>query len=69
MITGKQYAEGLFSSASDEWETPQDLFDDMDAEFHFTLDAAASDENHKCEKYYTIADDALNKPWGGGVLG
>ena len=56
--------ETLFSSASSEWETPQWLFDSLDSEFHFTLDAAASDQNHKCEKYYTVSDNALKRPWG-----
>ena len=32
----------MFSSAKDDWETPQALFDELDREFHFTLDAAAS---------------------------
>jgi site-specific DNA-methyltransferase (adenine-specific) len=43
----------LFSSASAEWATPQDLFDSLDADFHFTLDAAANDGNHKCGYYLT----------------
>ena len=38
------------------WETPQELFDQLDAEFHFTLDAASSATNHKCQKYYTAED-------------
>ena len=56
---------GLMSSLTDEWETPQDLFDKYDEIYHFTLDAAASDQNHKCPKYYTKADDGLSKMWGG----
>ena len=56
---------GLFTSRTDEWETPQDLFDNLNDQYHFTLDAAASDENHKCERYYTKADDGLSKKWGG----
>lgn len=42
----------LFSKASDEWSTPQDLFDLLDAEFHFGLDAAATAENSKCGSSY-----------------
>lgn len=38
--------DALFSSDKNFWETPQKLFDELDAEFHFTLDVAASDENH-----------------------
>ena len=48
------------------WETPQELFDQLDAEFHFTLDAASSATNHKCQKYYTAEDSAFDHEWGGG---
>lgn len=58
---------GLMSSNTQEWETPQDFFDRLDAEFHFTLDAAATPENAKCERYYTIQDNALWQPWTGIV--
>lgn len=53
----------IYSRKSDEWETPQNLFNDLHNEFNFTLDAAASDELHKCPKYYTIADDGLAQSW------
>ena len=58
----------LFSHNSDEWETPQELFDKLDREFHFSLDACASDENHKCDNYYTIEDDGLDKIWDCGAI-
>lgn len=54
-----------FSSASDNWSTPQDLYDKLNDEFKFTLDPCASDNNHKCIKYYTILDDGLIKDWSG----
>ena len=56
-----------FSSGSDEWETPDDLFDLLSDEFAFTLDACASDENHKVDRYYTKQDDALSRAWTGVV--
>lgn len=55
----------VFSSNKDDWETPQDLFDELDRVYHFTLDAAANEKNHKCRNYYTIEDDGLSKNWGG----
>ena len=42
-----------FSTNSVEWSTPEWFFEKLDEEFHFTLDPCATDENHKCEKYYT----------------
>jgi phage N-6-adenine-methyltransferase len=37
----------------------------LDAEFGFTLDVCATDANAKCERYFTRADDALQKVWEG----
>lgn len=56
-------SNALYSSNSDEWETPQALFDALDAEFGFDMDVAASHENHKKDTYYTIEDDGLAQPW------
>lgn len=53
----------MFSKASDEWETPQWLYDKLDSVFHFTLDPCASHENHKCDKYYTIEENGLLQDW------
>ena len=61
----KMNTKGVFSSQTDEWATPQSLFDELNAEFHFDLDPCATDENHKCAEYYTKADDGLAKNWGG----
>lgn len=38
----------MFSSKDTDWETPQDFFDVLDAEFNFTLDVCAKPENAKC---------------------
>lgn len=50
-------------SGTTQWQTPQFLFELLDAEFHFTLDAAATHNNAKCEKYYTREDNALIQSW------
>lgn len=34
----------MYSSKTDMWETPQYLFDELDSEFHFTLDVCAVEE-------------------------
>lgn len=57
--------EGLFSSNTNEWATPDDFFKELDAEFHFNLDPCCTHENAKCERHYTIDDDGLTKNWGG----
>ena len=55
----------LFSSKSDEWTTPQELYDTLNKEFNFNLDPCATKENHKCYKYYTAETDGLSQNWGG----
>lgn len=52
-------------STSVEWYTPQYLFDQLDREFHFTLDPCTTEESAKCKHYYTIEDNGLSKSWGG----
>ena len=59
--------EVMFSSKTEMWATPQDFFDKLNEEFHFTLDAAAIAENAKCKRYYTPEDDGLFQPWEGVV--
>lgn len=60
---------GLFTSDTPEWGTPQGFFDKLNDEFHFDLDIAASDENHKCDRYYTKETDGLahKNDWSGNV--
>lgn len=60
--------ETLFSSATDEWETPQDVFDRLNAEFHFTLDPCSTDQNAKCRKHYTKEQDGLKQDWSGETV-
>ena len=56
-----------FSSKTDLWATPPHVFDALDAEFSFELDVCASDENAKCARYFTVADDGLAQQWTGVV--
>lgn len=60
MITSAWY-----TSNTDEWATPQKLFDELDAEFHFDLDPCANEQNHKCQTYFTKEQDGLSFDWGG----
>ena len=57
--------KGLFSSNSNEWYTPKDLFDKLDKEFNFTLDPCCTKESALCDKYYTKEDDGLKQDWSG----
>lgn len=58
----------MFSSTTNEWETPQDFFDKLNEEFNFTLDPCATPENAKCKKYYTVKEDGLKQDWQGETV-
>lgn len=55
----------MFSSATDEWYTPIDFYNELNKEFNFNLDPCATDINHKCAKYFTKEDNGLLQSWGG----
>ncbi len=57
------FNRSLFSSQTSEWSTPQDLFDALDAEFHFTLDVCSNRTNHKANPLPTFG--ALLANWTG----
>lgn len=54
-----------FSSQKVEWETPQDFFDLLNAEFQFDLDVCATPENAKASRFFTKEDDGLSQEWRG----
>ena len=58
----------MFSSKSDEWATPQSFFEELNEEFHFTLDPCANSENHKCDKWFNKEQNGLSADWGGDVV-
>lgn len=65
---GKTYPAKMdvhYSSQTDEWATPQDLFDELNAEFGFGLDVCALPSSAKCEKYFTPEVDGLAQEWIG----
>ena len=56
-----------YSSKTDQWETPQNLYDDLDKEFCFSLDVACDSTNQKCVSGLRIdlGVDGLAAQWGG----
>lgn len=55
----------LYSSENEVWETPQDLFNRLNDEFHFDIDVCATPENAKCSKFFSPLDDGLSHDWQG----
>jgi len=62
----KKEKKAMFSHNSDEWHTPKWLFDALNKEFRFSLDAAATPENALVKKFYTKEMNGLEKPWPKG---
>ena len=60
--------EVMFSSKTDQWATPARLFNELNAEFNFTLDPCADEYNHKCAKYFTKEQDGLVQDWSGEIV-
>ena len=56
---------GMMTSNTPEWGTPQWLFDELNAEFHFNLDPCCTHENAKCAKHFTKAENGLKQDWTG----
>ncbi|MBQ7737018.1 MAG: adenine methyltransferase [Oscillospiraceae bacterium] len=52
-------------SKTDLWETPQDLFDRLNSEYHFETDVCALPENAKCPRYFTPDQNGLAQEWTG----
>ena len=57
--------ELMFSSKTDLWETPQELFDKYDAIYRFETDVCALPENAKCKRFFTPEMDGLKQEWTG----
>jgi len=54
----------LFSKATDEWLTPDNIIHDLKKEFRFTLDAATNSNNPLgFDKFYTKEDNGLIQDW------
>ena len=55
----------------DEWRTPDYIFDPLNKAFNFTLDAAATPQNAKVDKFYTFvneSDNGIANSWQGETV-
>lgn len=58
----------LFSRKSDEWATPQHIYNKLNYQYNFTLDPASDGINAKCNKFYTAQQDGLVQSWNGETV-
>ena len=52
-----------FSSVRQDWGTPTNLFEGLDAEFGFDVDVCATADNAKCRKFFSPREDGLKQSW------
>ena len=60
--------KSMFTSNKDDWETPDVLFNELNNKYHFTIDVASSEQNHKLPRYYTKEQDGLKQDWSGEIV-
>jgi len=60
--------KAMVSSKTNEWETPQYLFEALNKEFNFTLDPCCRKDTAKCDKFFTIKEDGLKQNWSKDVV-
>jgi site-specific DNA-methyltransferase (adenine-specific) len=53
----------MFSSATDQWATPQAFFNQWNELFQFTLDVCADAENAKCPRFFDRETNGLAQDW------
>lgn len=56
--------EVLLSSKNMSRCTPPQFFNELDQEFHFDLDPAATKKSAKCARFFTPTDNGLERDWG-----
>jgi phage N-6-adenine-methyltransferase len=60
----KKTQQVLFSSKKNDWETPQELFDQLDLRYGpLMMDVCASEENAKCPGWMDKGRDGLSLSW------
>lgn len=52
-----------FKSKSQEYETPNEIFEPLQKEFSIELDVCATKQNSKCDWFFTKESDALQLAW------
>lgn len=60
--------KSLFTSNSCEWSTPDNLFQELNNEFNFTLDPCSTHKNAKCKKHFTKKENGLLQDWSNDIV-
>lgn len=47
----------------DRWQTPPEIFQNLNREFRFEIDAAANSSNSLCPRYFSLENSAMHNEW------
>jgi site-specific DNA-methyltransferase (adenine-specific) len=61
---GRARNNGRYNGNGRHWATPPEVFDPLNAEFNFTLDPCATNDNAKCPLFFTEDVNGLEQDWG-----
>ena len=61
--TKTRMTTGLFSSRTEEYETPWHVFNQINDKYHLTLDVCTTKDNKKCERYFDKEANGLLQDW------
>lgn len=67
MIVNQQLAKSEGHINKDLWQTPDEIFQPLNAEFGFTVDPCCTVNTAKCRKFFTPDDNGLLQDWGGQI--
>jgi phage N-6-adenine-methyltransferase len=56
---------GRYNGNGREWATPPEVFEPLDREFRFTVDACATPQNAKVPRFWAEAENGLEQDWRG----
>jgi phage N-6-adenine-methyltransferase len=57
------FKEDRTENSRDDWETPDNLFANLNTAFKFKVDVCANEKNSKCENYYSEEQNGLEQDW------
>ncbi|MEG3069453.1 MAG: DNA N-6-adenine-methyltransferase [Candidatus Syntrophopropionicum ammoniitolerans] len=57
------FKEDRTENSRDDWETPDNLFANLNTAFKFQVDVCATADNYKCEHYYSEEQNGLEQDW------
>lgn len=60
-----QFSMRLGDNTTTVWETPKELFNELNDEFRFDVDVCALPENAKCKDFFTPEMNGLLQDWSG----